>query len=129
LAAQLRQQNPLEPLDSKDFMAQTAQFYTLEQLQQLNSAFTQSRELGALSQASGLIGKAVTAVDANNQRIDGIVEEVTLQNGQPLLLVDGIAISLDDIVVIRQAAGSGQLADDETPVDDGPVDSVGAADN
>ena len=36
LVTELRNQNPLEPLDSKEYIAQLAQFSSLEQMQNLN---------------------------------------------------------------------------------------------
>jgi flagellar basal-body rod modification protein FlgD len=49
LVAQLRNQNPLNPLQGTDFIAQTAQFTSLEQLQQINASLA---ELAASSTAS-----------------------------------------------------------------------------
>lgn len=69
LIAQLRNQNPLNPLQGTDFIAQTAQFSSLEQLQQINqslaqlaasTAGTDRASLDAVL-ASGYIGKVVTA--------------------------------------------------------------------
>ena len=69
LIAQLRNQNPLNPVQGTDFIAQTAQFSSLEQLQQINqslaqlaasSAGTDRASLDAVL-ASGYIGKVVTA--------------------------------------------------------------------
>lgn len=39
LITQLRYQNPLEPMDDRDFIAQIAQFSALEQMQNLNHSF------------------------------------------------------------------------------------------
>lgn len=69
LVAQLKNQNPLNPLQGTDFIAQTAQFTSLEQLQQINvslaqltaaSAGTDRTSLDAVL-ASAYIGKVVTA--------------------------------------------------------------------
>lgn len=69
LVAQLRNQNPLSPLQGTEFIAQTAQFSSLEQLQQINkslaklaasSAGTDGASLDAVL-ASSYIGKVVRA--------------------------------------------------------------------
>lgn len=69
LVAQLRNQNPLNPLQGTDFIAQTAQFTSLEQLQQINASLAQlaasstsgnSVSLDA-ALASNYLGKVVTA--------------------------------------------------------------------
>jgi flagellar basal-body rod modification protein FlgD len=54
LITQLRHQDPLNPMDDRDFIAQMAQFSTLEQMQQLNSAFERN-------QAFGMIGRNIDA--------------------------------------------------------------------
>jgi flagellar basal-body rod modification protein FlgD len=69
LVAQLRNQNPLNPLQGTDFIAQTAQFTSLEQLQQINQSLAKlaSPSTGAgntsldAALAAGYIGKVVTA--------------------------------------------------------------------
>lgn len=106
LAAQLRQQNPLQPMDNAQFMSQTAQFNTLEQLQQLNESLTAALGLSSLTQASGLIGKHVVAVGADNTKIEGTVSEVALTDGKPMLLVDGTAVAVDSVVIVRSAGNA-----------------------
>lgn len=103
LAAQLRQQNPLDPVDNAQFMAQTAQFNTLEQLQKMNETLEAAMGMNALSQASTLIGRQVIALNTDNTRIEGIVKEVTLQDGKPMLLVGDTAVPLDNVVVVGAA--------------------------
>lgn len=69
LIAQLRNQNPLNPVQGTDFIAQTAQFSSLEQLQQINQSLAQLAASSAGADrasldavlASGYIGKVVTA--------------------------------------------------------------------
>lgn len=103
LAAQLRQQNPLEPVDNSEFMAQTAQFNTLEELQKMNEMLTSVLSMNGLSQASTLIGRYVTALGEGNTPIQGVVKEVTMQEGQPMLLVDDIVVPLGSILIVGGA--------------------------
>jgi flagellar hook assembly protein FlgD len=49
LLAQMRNQNPLEPMDDKEIIAQMAQLNSLEELQQINA--TLRMMLGAFIQA------------------------------------------------------------------------------
>lgn len=44
LVTQLRNQDPLNPIEDKEFIAQMAQFSSLEQMQNLNKTFSESNE-------------------------------------------------------------------------------------
>jgi len=106
LVAQLRNQNPLEPLDNKDMAAQLAQFSQLQQMENLNGSFGSVLESVQRSYASSLIGKEVSfkseATDGTSETRTGEVEEVTIgANGQILLTVDDQKIDLADVVSIR----------------------------
>ena len=64
LLAQLGAQDPLKPMDSKDFMAQLAQFTTLAQVQELNARLDALLSTQASMQAIGLLDRSVeVAID------------------------------------------------------------------
>ena len=105
LVAQLKNQDPLNPIEDQDFIAQMAQFSVLEQIQSLNDGFS-------FSQATGLVGKHVYAEfsDEQNQlqRVFGKVTSALSIGGQPYLEVDGWHIPYtSQIVVYSQDPGIG----------------------
>lgn len=68
LLTQLKNQDPLKPMDSTDFSAQLAQFSSVEQLMNISSTLTSSLESNKVltdtiynTLATNLIGKEVTA--------------------------------------------------------------------
>lgn len=68
LVAQLRNQDPLDPAENTEFVAQMAQFSELEQLININDNLTESINLNYLtsqsianSMASSFLGKTITA--------------------------------------------------------------------
>jgi len=64
LIAQLKHQDPLNPMDGTAFTAQLAQFSSLEQLQNINtqlSSFTKQQQSLGNTQAVNLIGREVLA--------------------------------------------------------------------
>ncbi len=106
LVTQLRNQNPLEPLDNKDMSAQLAQFSQLQQVENLNTSFSKVLESVQRSYASSLIGKEIsfkaTAGDGAVEIKTGQVEEVTMgADGEILLTVDDQQIRLADVTSIR----------------------------
>jgi flagellar basal-body rod modification protein FlgD len=68
LISQLQNQNPLEPMNDQEYVAQMAQFSSLEQLQNMNSTLSQNMQYNMLlsqtinnTMATSLIGKEITA--------------------------------------------------------------------
>lgn len=74
LITQLRNQDPLNPLDQNQFLAQTAQFASLEQLQAINGEIEAIRgavSSSSLMQAATLLGRTVR-VSGSDMRFDGV---------------------------------------------------------
>jgi flagellar basal-body rod modification protein FlgD len=74
MTEQIKHQNPLNPMEGADFLAQLAQFSTVEQLAQLNKKFDQlagSMVSDQSLQAASLIGKnAVVTTDSGYLGLD-----------------------------------------------------------
>jgi flagellar basal-body rod modification protein FlgD len=109
LVAQLRNQDPLNPMDGSAFAAQLAQFSSLEQLTNLNSALTaQNQNFANLlnAQSVNLIGKEVTAnrTDASTfgtTTITGEVTAVQFKDGAIYLTVNDEQISFGDVTAVK----------------------------
>lgn len=99
LLTELTHQDPFKPVDNKDFMAQIAQFASLDASQQLNQNMGQLLALQALNQSVGLIGRSVTA-DTANGPVRGKVTAITLTDGAPrLTLVDANGQAITNIAI------------------------------
>jgi flagellar basal-body rod modification protein FlgD len=86
LLTELTFQDPLKPVENKDFMAQIAQFSSLDATQRLNTNMEQMLQLQSINQSVGLLGKTVVAnTDAGG--ITGTVSAMQLVNGQPQLTI------------------------------------------
>lgn len=86
LTAQLNNQDPLKPVDNQEFVAQIAQFATLEQSRQLNEKIDNMLLMQSSTQSIGLLGKTVD-VNVNGVTLSGRVTALGLESGQPLLTV------------------------------------------
>ncbi|HEY9856687.1 MAG TPA: flagellar hook capping FlgD N-terminal domain-containing protein [Stenomitos sp.] len=75
LVTQLRFQDPMQPMEDKEFISQMAQFNSLEEMQNLNKNLTAQNEFAQLSQASSLIGKTV-AIKTDSEHFAGKITEV-----------------------------------------------------
>ena len=96
----MQNQNPLEPQKDTEFIAQLAQFDTLNQMRELNQAITVMRGLAELSQTSALIGKQIQAVGSNGEQVNGIVNSVSMVHGLPMLDVNGTSVDLYNVVKV-----------------------------
>lgn len=90
LATQMSNQDPLEPMEDTDFIAQMAQFTSLEQMQQLNQSF-------GTQQAYTLIGKNVVAELDDHSQVVGTVTGVMKQNNTDYLQVGTYKVPLANV--------------------------------
>jgi flagellar basal-body rod modification protein FlgD len=84
---QLQNQDPMSPQDNSQFMAQMAQFTTLEQITNLSTATSQLSFDTQVSQSVALIGKTVGYTDANGNAVSGVATGVSIDNGTILINV------------------------------------------
>lgn len=101
LVTQLRYQDPLEPTNDKEFIAQMAQFSSLEQMQNMNGVLTKS-------QAFNMIGKDVTAniTDPKTfevKTVTGNVTTVKMRDGKAFLLVNNQEVEADKVVEVNDS--------------------------
>lgn len=110
LVTQLKYQDPLDPLKNEEFIAQLAQFNSLEQMMNLNTSFDKMLLVQQLSQATGLIGQPVAYQNADGEFLAGIAQSVTVEDGVPMLQVGNDSVSVDNIVALGQATTSSILS-------------------
>jgi flagellar basal-body rod modification protein FlgD len=106
LVEQLRNQNPLEPLDNNEMASQLAQFSQLQQLETMNSSFAKVLTTIEQSYANSLIGKEVSFIaETETGTVDiqsGTVEQVFINtDGDILLLVGNYSLGLEDIISVK----------------------------
>lgn len=117
--AQLQYQDPTAPQDTNQFMAQLAQFSTLEQLTSMNSEIEQLRQSQQMSEAAALIGRQVTVLTSDYKFVDGEVEKASMINGAAYVTIDGGLYGLDDVTEVRPP---GVLADRGEETEEGSGD-------
>jgi flagellar basal-body rod modification protein FlgD len=96
LLAQLKNQDPLKPMDGTDFAAQLAQFSSLEQLQNLNNTLTtqgvNQMTLG-YAQSVNMIGKQAVTNSGNTVTANGSTTELTYNLAKD---AQNVTISISD---------------------------------
>ena len=86
LLTQLTYQDPLKPMDNQQFMAQMAQFTSLEQTQQLNQKMATLISNQAALQSVGLIGRTVD-INTGGSSLTGTVASLSLSGDSPSITV------------------------------------------
>ena len=87
LVAQLRYQDPMNPAEGAEFVAQTAQFTSVEKLQELVSQNATALGLQQKLGASALVGRTVTYTGADGAPATGTVTSAVLSGTDPVLRV------------------------------------------
>lgn len=95
LVAQMKYQDPLEPTDNTEYVAQLATFSQLEATQNMQATLTQM-------EANDLVGKQVilkvtSSVTGETSYVSGQVDYTILENGKTYLSVNDKLYSMDDL--------------------------------
>jgi flagellar basal-body rod modification protein FlgD len=102
LVAEMKNQDPTNPMDSTQYVAQLAAFSQVEQSVQINTKLDQLLQSSSLAQADALIGRTVTSADG---KVTGKVAEVRLlSNGIVAVLEGGKEITMGPGVKIAPSA-------------------------
>ena len=95
LIAQLSNQDPTSPLENTEFIAQMAQFSSLEQMTNMSQNFEKLAGMINSSEAQSLLGKTVE-LDAGDTSVTGQVQAAT-RGVQPQVFVNGMYYSMDKV--------------------------------
>ena len=89
LVTELKHQDPTKPMEDKEFIAQMAQFSSLEQMSNMNKEIKNLLGSSRASEAYGILGKEVDTFDTvKKTRVAGIVSSV-FYKGEELMLIVG----------------------------------------
>jgi flagellar basal-body rod modification protein FlgD len=97
LVAQMENQDPLNPQSDTDMAAQMAQFTSLTQSSAMASSLS-------MMQANSLIGSTVTIQVDSQNTTSGTVQNVTMDNGVPQIVVNNTAYGLSQVVSVTPPA-------------------------
>jgi len=108
LVAQMRYQDPMNPTDSSQFLAQSAQFTALEKMQDVADKTAQLFQAQVSFGASGLIGKTVSWNDSDGVKQTAPVSGVTFGADGPVLDVGAKdPISIASILSVSDGSTTG----------------------
>jgi flagellar hook assembly protein FlgD len=88
MITELQNQDPLNPLENKDMLAQISQIREVGATDKLTETLNSVLLGQSIASATNLIGAEVDGISDDNQKITGIVKQVSIENGSPKLVVD-----------------------------------------
>ncbi|MCK1736066.1 flagellar hook assembly protein FlgD [Bradyrhizobium sp. 138] len=104
LIAQMKNQDPTNPMETSEYMSQFAQLSTVEQAMQTNAKLDALLSSQSLSQANGLIGKTVSFTDSTGATFSGKVVSVSINSdGSIATLQDGTKVAVGPGLTISQS--------------------------
>ena len=105
LVVQMQNQDPLKPVSDTEFIAQMAQFTSLEQTKEMSSNLQQLLQSQALTQGTGLLGKTVKVATGENENsvfTKGIVTDLEVnKDGDVSLILNNKAYSLESVIAVN----------------------------
>lgn len=107
LITQLQNQDPLKPMEDREFISQMANFSALEQMTNLNAVMTnfiKQQNQQSILQYSEMIGKEVGYKNENGEELFQTVESVRFNGSEVVLQLEGnVEIPSTSVFQIRNA--------------------------
>jgi flagellar basal-body rod modification protein FlgD len=108
LVAQLSSQDPMNPVSNTDFLAQLAQFSTLQGTQKMQSNLAGLTAGQSALQAGNLLGRTVQVQPAAGAAITGVVTAVNFQSNNPAIVINGQSYDLSQVLSVSLTPATSQ---------------------
>ena len=106
LVTKMSSQDPMNPQGDSEFIAQMAQFSSLEQAKSMTADMAMLKAQQEVLTANGLIGRNVTVSEGQKQLAQGMVTSVAMNDGSPEVVIDGKNYSLESVSLISPFSAS-----------------------
>ena len=97
LVTQMQNQDPMKPVSDTEFIAQMAQFSSLEQTKTMSADITKLRQGNDFLQATNLLGKEVRLNLGDMEFTKGIVTDLNVKDGEARIIVGDKTYTLDQV--------------------------------
>jgi flagellar basal-body rod modification protein FlgD len=102
LITQLKNQDPMNPQDSSQFVAQLASFSSLEQMTAMSTSMNNVLD----NSATSLIGQNVTLLNSSGNLVQGTVTGIVYYANTPAVQVNGVNYPMSDIQNVGNVVAS-----------------------
>ena len=98
LVTQMSNQDPLSPMENTEFIAQMAQFSSLEQMTNMATSFEKMSNYISASEGSSMLGKTVQ-LNVGDTTVTGVVSGA-IRGETPQVIVNGMRYELDKVAAV-----------------------------
>lgn len=96
LVTQMKYQDPLSPVDNNEFIAQTAQFTLVEEMQTMKNEFAQNKAIDLIGKY--VEGRIKNPVTNQMELTGGIVDSVSISDGKATLNIGDLKLKPENVV-------------------------------
>ena len=107
LAAEISNQDPLEPMDNTQFLQQLVSMEQLKSASAVTDGMSGFMNFFQLSIASGTIGQVVKGISDDGEALQGVVLKVKVEGGKILLSTTGGTLPFSNVTEIEAPAYGG----------------------
>nr|WP_261343020.1 flagellar hook capping FlgD N-terminal domain-containing protein [Maioricimonas rarisocia] len=101
LVTQLKNQDPLEPVEQTEFISQLAQFSVVEGVETLNLQFDDMLRLQQLTEGAQLVGRTVEFISPiTGETVQAPVQEARVLDGRMMLTAGTDVVPLDQVLAV-----------------------------
>ena len=104
LAQQFQSQDPMKPMEDTSFIAQMAQFTSLQQASAMSKDMAAMRVDQQRATANSYLGHNVTVDAGNGQTLSGSVTGVEMSDGTPRLVIGDYTYPLSAVLLVEPGA-------------------------
>jgi flagellar basal-body rod modification protein FlgD len=98
LITQMQNQDPTAPMENTEFIAQMAQFSSLEQMTNMASSFEKMSNYISASEGASMLGKTVQ-VNVGDATVTGVVSGA-IRGETPQVIVNGMRYDLNKVAAV-----------------------------
>lgn len=123
LTVQLAKQDPMKPMEDTAFIAQMAQFTSLEQSNTLVKEMGYMRADMQMYAANSMLGREVT-ISTEGGDVTGKVDSITADSKSVYVNVDGVKYPYSAVIGVKPAAVAGEPTAGNAPAPEAPATSA-----
>lgn len=97
LVTELQQQDPMSPMDNTQILQQVGQIRSIQSTQQLTDTLNSVLLEQNVATGSNLLNKQIVGLDDSANKVSGVVDRVTIENGTVKLHIGDSTISLTNV--------------------------------